>query len=759
MTMNLPSQLETLEALLTRGVQIATRNADALPRPGQLRLSQDIWRALSAKAGMAGIAPTGVGKSLAHMSAAALAAVDLGERTVISTNSLPLQSQFMDKDLPVVVDAVRELFGFELRCAVLKGNSNYADPLKALSLAHELTGKKSENDFRALIKLLEAGKLDRDFKPEGRGDFSSPRKLAALAAWALSVYLDDNNLGDRDSCGIDHTADDWRLVSASSDEKANEKDTGFIPKSELAKDLAGAAHIVVTNHTLLGMQAARGLPVVLGSVRLGTFHNIIVDEGHTLPDQVRSQGAAEVSARVVMQASRAVSGVLDERYAKEMAEQLAERVTKALEASVKNLSRFEDALRVPSDEQGPIAPLYDEIMSYTAGMLETVKRIGKLQSEDPKFQQKVRRAISALTRLEDAADSAVQPTSQIARWVSRGEGSFPPRFESSPVDVSGLIYNRLWNVPTPDEERDDPRPLSLGTFDEFDEDGSTVAEVEMTPLGVALVSATLPNHFNIQVALPNNAGEYESPFGEAYAGSAVFIPQVLAQADIDALKRDGAPGAKLAFDTFKHEAWCVKHIVELVRANGGSALILSAKASSGKKYADELRRQLPDLQVYSQWDGGQPARIVNAWRDDVASVLVGTKSMFTGVDAPGETNTLIVIDRPPRAAKNVIDEARVEQVTERLGDKWTADRYVYVADAASLLDQGVGRLIRSTSDRGMVAVLDPRLLTNQWSAFSYQTQTRLEFVKPLTKFGRAFNDLGKATEWMAMRRESALVPG
>lgn len=101
----------------------------------------------------------------------------------------------------------------------------------------------------------------------------------------------------------------------------------------------------------------------------------------------------------------------------------------------------------------------------------------------------------------------------------------------------------------------------------------------------------------------------------------------------------------------------------------------------------------------------------------------------------------------------MIDEARLEQLMESTGmNRWAADRWVYVADAALLLDQACGRLIRKESDRGMVAVLDPRLLSPEWSAFTYHPETRHEYVKPLIPFGAKFNDISSAADWLSTRR-------
>ena len=98
--------------------------------------------------------------------------------------------------------------------------------------------------------------------------------------------------------------------------------------------------------------------------------------------------------------------------------------------------------------------------------------------------------------------------------------------------------------------------------------------------------------------------------------------------------------------------------------------MLSAKAADGKLYAERLLRALPDITVHSRWDGGTPSRTTTEWREDIGSVLVGTKSLLTGVDAPGETCSLVIVDRIPRSPSNPIDDARVEELEARTGDRW-----------------------------------------------------------------------------------------
>ena len=212
-------------------------------------------------------------------------------------------------------------------------------------------------------------------------------------------------------------------------------------------------------------------------------------------------------------------------------------------------------------------------------------------------------------------------------------------------------------------------------------------------------------------------------------------------------------GSKPRFDTYERHPEFVRHLAaNLVRANGGRALVLTAKTSDGKALVEHLRAEL-DVPVYSQWDGENVAVVKRQWVADEESVLVGTRSLMTGVDAPGETCSLVIVDRPPRSPSNPVDDARVEALIDRSGfSKWDADRLVYVSDAATELQQAVGRLIRSEQDRGAVAVLDPRMLRG--SAISYPEPTRRQYMRALEAFPVKSMQVDEAAGWLRARREA-----
>ena len=329
-------------------------------------------------------------------------------------------------------------------------------------------------------------------------------------------------------------------------------------------------------------------------------------------------------------------------------------------------------------------------------------------------------ASDRLSGITDAVDAVGRHRSGWARWAERERipGKDPIlSAQVAPVNVRYLLRDNLWNC-------------------QEDEDG------ERHRMSVTTVSATLPDNYPFQAGLDTQIVAYPTPFSEAYAESMLFIPKIT---DLERIGRQ--QGGKWRFSPEAHPAWAGSMIVELVRANGGSALILAAKSDDGRLYAEMLRRQIPGLTVHTQWDGGD---VVGAWRADLGSVLVGTKSLATGVDAPGSTNSLVVIDRIPRSPGNPMDDARVAEIQERTGDRWSADRAVYATDASLLLSQAAGRLIRAEADRGMVCCLDPRLLKG--SPLTYPAATRGKYMKPLSQFGRTTATLADAVAWLEGRQ-------
>lgn len=666
--------------------------------------------------------------SLAYLVPAALAAATDGTRTVVSTESLSLQAQIVDKDAPVAVRAVsHSVPGSHVKVAVLKGWSNHACLPAARESAREILGAGADDmDDEGRCAALRARGGDRE----------------SLIAWAIAQYADPASPGDRHSYTGTASAPDWAAVSVSPAEcrGVSKCPVGDDCKAARAKLAAAAADIVVTNHTLLAVEAAKGIPAVTGSRTLGDFDAIIMDEAHAMPDQVRNQGAGEVSGPRVRSLVRALLRTVDataQEGAPNPAASLAqagEAAADLVDATLSGRVRGADPVRIDprEDPTAGFGPALEAWLREAASLIVTATGAHR---EDVK----VKRTLTRFSAAADALREVSTHTPGVARWVEPGRDGSPACLRYSPVSVQGALRRNLWSAPTVGGGEGEDTDLS-------EDAGPT--DAARHPLSVVAVSATLPTGFARDMGLDASMREFPSPFDAARAASALFVPRAVEAADVGALSRPGARRPSL--DTTRHPAWAAPILCSLARANGGRALILAAKAADGRAYAERLRATLGEgIHVLDQWSGLPLRQLVATWRDDERAVLVGTRSLMTGVDAPGDTCSLVVIDRVPRSPSSPVDDARVEDVmATRRVDKWGADREVYVADAALRLAQASGRLIRSQDDRGMVAVLDPRLLGRRGSAFSYPPPTRRAYLDALGEWGRRISVLDAATDFL-----------
>lgn len=723
----MPDDLPTALDILQLTVRL-TVGDKAEPRPGQVLLTKQTSDALDRRRHAAAVAPTGSGKSYSLGAPAFERAAIHGERVMISTESLTLQKQIFEKDFPRLAEATMQLTGKEVTFAVLKGIANYIDPRQMTATAALLTGeadtKRKTSEWQTL--LYKAKPNSEIVAALDGADFILLRNLLM---WCFAQYDNDNAIGDRHSCPLKVTEAEWRMVSASSAEAAGENDHYLLPKALVAKERAAVADIVIVNHTLLAIQAAKGINIVLGNSTYGDFDHLLIDEAHALPAEVRKQGASVVSGGVIMSLIYKVDKLAANagRW-KADGEVLAD----ALDRELRSFLGGTPQKKVEKDDD----PLGDVGLMLTEWVKDAQKLVKPAaDSSNVRTMLDGKRTLQRCDELIGAISSTSKFRSGDARWVEIPEtqpGSTRRSWaaaNASPVNVGQKLLNNLYVL-------------------------TDAITEERFELGVTAVSATLPDGFPFQAGLAAQVVEYESPFKEAYEESSLFIPNGVPH--MMSLTVPGYNG-KRKFDTNAHQKWAAEMARRLIEANGGATLLLAASARSGKYYVEQLRRQFPSITIYSQWDGPTATSSVDDWKADKGSVLVGTRSLMTGLDAPGDTNSLVILDRIPRSPGNAQDDARVEDLLARGIEKYSAERMIYAGDAALLEAQAVGRLIRSAADRGMAAVLDPRLLKYARASFpGYAEPTRQAYMKPLAAFGVKLSDEDKALGWLRARR-GALV--
>ncbi|OLO49308.1 ATP-dependent helicase [Actinomyces oris] len=486
-------------------------------------------------------------------------------------------------------------------------------------------------------------------------DASLGEQVARLRQWA-----DRTDTGDRDDLvpGVSQRA--WAQVSVSRAECLGQscplKSECF---PELARAAASRADLVVTNHAMLGVVVA-GNPGVLPDHRV-----LIVDEAHELADRIRSQGTIALSAAAVARtaatarkhASVLVSELESAGQTLQLA--LAELPDGRLEATLP--TALHDALvllagaarQVASDVRDQARPLGRDRSSEAAGGLAVARSaVGDL--------------VDALDRM--TSDSVAQ--GRDVAWIERPRmGAEPPRLLLAPIEVAGSVAGHLL-----DGRAGVMTSATLALGDSF--------EPMARSLGLTLAEQ------------PWRGLDVGSPFDYPHQG----ILYVAAH-----LPRPGAGISEAALD----------EMLALVEASEGGMLGLFSSRRAAQEAAEVLRGATA-LPVYAQGDDQLPT-LVRAFAGDEAACLVGTLSLWQGVDVPGRTCRLVVIDRIPfPRPDDPVAQARTDAVVAAGGNGFMS---VSATHAALLLAQGAGRLIRRSQDRGVVAVLDSRLRTARYGGF------------------------------------------
>jgi ATP-dependent DNA helicase DinG len=625
-------------------------------RPGQVTMAAAVARAMETGDHLAVQAGTGTGKSLAYLVPAARHAAARGAAVVVSTATIALQRQLIDRDLPRLASALEPLLGRAPTFAILKGRRNYL-------CLNRLRGGATDEPQQEL------------FDPRAASEVG--RQVARLHEWAATT-----SSGDRDELvpGVDERA--WRQVAVTARECIGAQRCPFAAQcfAERARETAGMADIVVTNHALLAIDALEN-----GQV-LPEHEVVIIDEAHDLVDRVTSVAAAELSAPGVEAAARRIGRqVTDDSSARlrDAGEGLAEALTEAPGGRIDVLAE-------------PLAASLAAVRDAAGSSAAEIRASAKGTEDDPQQLTARRAALAALDEVRESADRILTAfgADMAARpdvvWLDSSperDSRHPPTLRVAPLQVGGLLAERLFGRRT-----------------------------------VALTSATLTVGGSFaplarQWGLPAPAAEAasagdEGGDGEAHpvvwegidVGSPFDHPRsgiLYVARHLPPPGRDGLPEAYL------------DELRELITAAGGRTLGLFSSMRAARQAAAELRDRI-DFPVLCQGDD-PTSQLISRFADDEATCLFGTLSLWQGVDVPGRSLQLVVIDRIPfPRPDDPLASARQRAVAARGGNGFMT---VAAAQAALLLAQGAGRLLRTMTDRGVVAILDPRLVTARYGSF------------------------------------------
>ena len=416
---------------------------------------------------------------------------------------------------------------------------------------------------------------------------------------------------------------------------------------------------MVTNHAMLGVVVA-GNPGVLPDHQV-----LIVDEAHELADRIRSQGTIALSAAAV-----ARTAATARKHASVLVSEL-ESAGQTLQLALAELPDGRLEAPLPTALHDALVLLDSAARQVASDVRDQARALGRDRSSEAAGGLAVAR--TAVADLVDALDRMTSDSVAQGRdvaWIERPRmGAEPPRLLLAPIEVAGSVAGHLLNgrasVMT-------SATLALGdSFDPMARSlGLTLAEQPWRGLDVG------------------------SPFDYPRQG----ILYVAAH-----LPRPGSGISEAALD----------EMLALAEASEGGMLGLFSSRRAAQEAAEVLRGAT-ELPVYAQGDDQLPT-LVRAFAEDEAACLVGTLSLWQGVDVPGCTCRLVVIDRIPfPRPDDPVAQARTDAVVASGGNGFMS---VSATHAALLLAQGAGRLIRRSQDRGVVAVLDSRLRTARYGGF------------------------------------------
>lgn len=632
-------------------------NGKLVERSGQRALAESVFSVVENGGYLLGEAPVGTGKSLAYL-VPLVYAVKNGKkvRGVVSTETTALQDQLVDKDLPHL-DNVFGGFTF----AALKGRSHY------------LCLNRAPRDHGVVYRLKG--------KNLGTGERRDVERV-------LGYRVDD---------------EDWELLSGDMEDCGScvNRDGDIKCYSTLARTKALDADIVVTNHALLRTHAE------MDDGLLGDFQHLVVDEAHTLEKVLVDGWGSEFTPWDRYKSMKNIWDGLDagylsahagraeeaEKLMKQATESITDLLVKLAQRSVPDLDDFEwrrqsftlslkyltggvDRSTVMALEEyellGPgrlrsAAKIFDELADVFSAKLEDMDRGKRKVTKGLTSAKKLAKTLKIVADAMETRDGIVMsygvPYVVLGDGWKAYKGDFDVRIRCIPLDVSNEARESIWNQVK-------SATLVSGTLRD-ETDGSYRYVVQ---------SLGLPE--NTRTLTVSSAFDYKT-------NQLIYVTP----ADRETVQ---IPGARFSFE----------ELVDVIEASSGRALVLFTAKSEMEHAADRLRtlRAAGQFrhQILVQEAGVSKSELIRAFMDDISSVLIGSKSFFTGVDFPGESCSIVVLAKFPLPQYNALCKAQIEWWRKRGHPHW------YEREALQVFKQANGRLIRNEHDRGVIAILDQR---------------------------------------------------
>ena len=698
-----PLDEEEISSILEPGGEFSKYFKNFEYRPQQVEMLRSVTSAFSNQNHLMVEAGTGTGKSFAYLIPAALWSLKNNHRVVISTNTIALQDQLINKDIPDLCSAL----DIPLRTVVLKGRSNYLCPRRLE--AFRFRGPENKEEMRVLGKIL--------------------------------VWLHLGGDGDRTRLNLNSPLEReiWQRLSAD-DENCNAETCtarmgGICPFYQV-RQAAQNAHVLVVNHALLLSD------VVTGSRVLPAYEYLIIDEGHHLEAASTNTLSYRITQnemqRMLRELGSVSSGILGRlttalkqilrpsEFASAFS--ICQRMTDLAFRLERDWNSFFEALQAFLESERDFQPIgmyaqqvrilpatrtvpawsdveiqYDQANETMELLIKLVKDFLKdLSDTIDSPAEDIEEAIGSLSfnhqRMTEAAHflyaMILQPEADYIYWIEQQPDSTRMVLQIAPLHIGSLMEKYLWHEKA----------------------------------SIILTSATLTAHGEFDYLRNRlNADEADelivgSPFDYENA-TMLYLPNDIPE-----------PSQASAYQRM------VEHtLVQLSKATGGRLLALFTSYAQLKKTSRSIGPRLADadIQVYEQGEGASANTLLESFRDTDRAVLLGTRAFWEGVDIPGDALSVLVIVKIPFAVpSDPIVAARSETFDDPFNE-------YSIPEAILTFRQGFGRLIRTQYDRGIVVVLDRRVLSKRYGKFFVESLPPCNFVSgPVTDLPR------KAAQWL-----------